>query len=107
MFWIKVGLIAIIVFVVISIIKLLLRKLLKIEKVKKRVFSYNHINELHQKIDKGLRIFSVTLILLSYVLLFYYLHIMYVFSTPPLEVIASMSQRVKCPLTPLLYLSKW
>ncbi|EPD53795.1 hypothetical protein HMPREF1210_00618 [Paenisporosarcina sp. HGH0030] len=34
MFWVKFGLIAIIVFVLISIVKLLLRKLLKIEKVK-------------------------------------------------------------------------
>jgi hypothetical protein len=73
MFWVKFGLIAIIVFVLISIVKLLLRKLLKIEKVKKELFSYNHINELHRKIEKGLRIFStIALILLSYVLLFYF-----------------------------------
>jgi hypothetical protein len=73
MFWVKFGLIAIIVFVLISIVKLLLRKLIKIEKVKKELFSYNHINELHRKIEKGLRIFStIALILLSYVLLFYF-----------------------------------
>ncbi len=31
-------------------------------------------------------------------------HIMYVFSTPPLEVFAPMSQRVKCPFIPSSYL---
>jgi hypothetical protein len=78
MFWVKFGLIAIIVFVLISIVKLLLRKLLKIEKVKKELFSYNHINELHRKIEKGLRIFStIALILLSYVLLFYFEDLIY------------------------------
>jgi len=41
--------------------------------VKKEFFSFNYINKSHRKIDKGLRIFSaVTLITLSYVLLFYY-----------------------------------
>lgn len=34
-------------------------------------------------------------------------HIMYVFSTLPLEVFTPMSQRVKCPLIPSLHLSKW
>ncbi|WP_342543640.1 DUF4181 domain-containing protein [Paenisporosarcina sp. FSL H8-0542] len=78
MFWVKFGLIAIIVFVLISIVKLLLRKLLKIEKVKKELFSYNHINDLHRKIEKGLRIFSaIALILLSCVLLYYFEDLIY------------------------------
>lgn len=73
MSWIKLCLILIIVFVLISIVKLFLRNLLQIEKVKKEFFSFNYINKSHRKIDKGLRIFSaVTLITLSYVLLFYY-----------------------------------
>jgi hypothetical protein len=31
-------------------------------------------------------------------------HVMYAFSTPPLEVFAPMSQRVKCPLIPSSHL---
>ena len=85
MFWIKFGLIAIVVFILISLVKLLLRKLLNIEKVKKEFFSYNHINELHRKIDKGLRIFSViTLILLSFVLLFYFEDLIYLILIAPI-----------------------
>ena len=77
MFW-KFVLIVIIIFALVSIAKLLLRKLLKIEKVKRDFFSYNYINELHRKIDNGLRIFSViTLILLFYVQLFYLEDIIY------------------------------
>jgi len=84
-FWIKFGLIAIVVFILISLVKLLLRKLLNIEKVKKEFFSYNHINELHRKIDKGLRIFSViTLILLSFVLLFYFEDLIYLILIAPI-----------------------
>ena len=65
MFWIKYLLIVILVLVCIFIAKLLLRKLFKIEKVKKEFFSNNYINELHRKVDKGLRLSSaVTMILL-------------------------------------------
>ncbi|MEF3355138.1 MULTISPECIES: DUF4181 domain-containing protein [unclassified Paenibacillus] len=78
MFWIKFCLIAIIVFVLISTVKLLLRNLLKIEKVKKEFFSFNYINELHRKIDKGLRAFSaIILVILSFVLLIYYEDLIY------------------------------
>ncbi|WP_233190384.1 MULTISPECIES: DUF4181 domain-containing protein [unclassified Sporosarcina] len=67
-------------FAVNSLLKAILRKLLKIEKVKKEFFSYNHINELHRKIDKGLRIFStISLITLYTVLLFYYEDLIYLF----------------------------
>ena len=83
MFWIKFGLIAVFAFILISIVKYLLRNLLKIEKLKKQFFSFNHVNELHRKIDKGLRIFStITLITLSYVLLFYYEDLIYLFFIP-------------------------
>lgn len=80
MFWVKFGLIVLIVFVLTLIVKVILRKLLKIEKEKIEFFSYNHINELHRKIDKGLKIISsITLILLLYVVLFYYYDSMYLF----------------------------
>ncbi|PID04219.1 hypothetical protein CSV67_01745 [Sporosarcina sp. P2] len=72
MFWIKFILIVVLVFALISLVKFLLRKLLKIEKVKKKIFSHNHINESHRKIDKILRIFStISLITLYSVLLFH------------------------------------
>lgn len=72
MFWIRFCLIVIIAFVLISLVKLLLRNLLKIDKVKKEFFSFNYINELHRKIDRGLRTLSlITLITLYYVYLFY------------------------------------
>jgi len=84
-FWIKLGLIVIIVFIVISLVKLLLRKLLNVEKVKKEFFSYNHINELHRKIDRGLRTFSViSLILLSFVVLFYFEDLLYLILLAPI-----------------------
>lgn len=78
MFWLRFGVIIVCVLAVNSLLKVLLRKLLKIEKVKKEVFSPNHINELHRKIDKGLRIFStISLITISTVLLFYYEDLFY------------------------------
>jgi len=94
-FWIKFGLIVIIVFTVISLVKLLLRKLFNIEKVKKEFFSYNHINELHRKIDTGLRIFSViTLILLTFVVLFYFEDLIYLILIVPI-VLVVMDYMVK------------
>ncbi|PIC77628.1 hypothetical protein CSV74_05980 [Sporosarcina sp. P19] len=80
MFWLRFGVIIVCVFAVNSLLKVLLRKLLKIEKVKKEFFSYNHINELHRKIDKSLRVFStISLITLYSVLLFYYEDFIYLF----------------------------
>lgn len=80
MFWLRFGVIIVCMLAVNSLLKALLRKLLKIEKVKKEFFSYNHINELHRKIDKGLRIVSaISLITLYTVLLFYYEDFIYLF----------------------------
>ncbi|WP_338653019.1 DUF4181 domain-containing protein [Sporosarcina psychrophila] len=59
MIWIKFLFFVFIVFVLNSIVKLLLRKILKIEKEKKTIFSYNHINELHGKVDWTIRITSM------------------------------------------------
>ncbi|MGD7056265.1 DUF4181 domain-containing protein [Rossellomorea aquimaris] len=80
MLWIKYGLIAIIVFVFISMINFLLGKFLNIEKARKELFSYNHINQLHRKVDNWIKHISViTLIILLYVLLFYYEDLTYLF----------------------------
>lgn len=60
MLWVKFSLMAIIVFVLISMVKFLLRKVFRIEKVKRKFFSYNHINESHRKVDKWVRILTAT-----------------------------------------------
>jgi Domain of unknown function (DUF4181) len=79
-FWIKFSIIVVGVFILISIVKLILRKLFKIEKVKREWFSYNHINDLHGKIDKWIRITTtISLISFSWVLLFYIEDLMYLF----------------------------
>jgi len=62
-FLIKLAIFVLIVFGVIVGVKLILRKVLKIEKEKKPFFSYNHINDLHRKIDWGIRIISVITII--------------------------------------------
>ncbi|MGE6753692.1 DUF4181 domain-containing protein [Rossellomorea sp. NPDC071047] len=66
MFWVKFSLMAIIVFCLISMVKFLLRKIFKIEKVKRKFFSNNHINESHRKVDKWVRILTaITLMVLA------------------------------------------
>lgn len=56
MIWISLIFILLIVFALISVVKTILRKVFNIEKEKKEFFSYNHINELHRKIDWVIRI---------------------------------------------------
>lgn len=65
MFWIKLALFVLVVFGLNMVVKLLLRKALKIEKEKKPFFSYNHINNLHRKIDWGMRGTSVIVIIIT------------------------------------------
>ncbi|GAB3792873.1 hypothetical protein GCM10028868_08690 [Virgibacillus kimchii] len=48
MIWLKFGIIILIMAIIITIVKRLLRKTLKIEKVRRKPFSYNHINELYK-----------------------------------------------------------
>lgn len=70
MFWVKFGLAVIILFAIVSVVKFLLRKAFKIEKVKRKFFSYNHINESHRKVDKWLRIITaITHIVLALLML--------------------------------------
>lgn len=56
MFWVKIGIFIFILYLLISSLKFFLRKVLKIEKEKKSIFSYNHINDLHKNIDWSIRI---------------------------------------------------
>ncbi|XXM74437.1 DUF4181 domain-containing protein [Lysinibacillus sphaericus] len=67
----KFCLIVFIVFVLISFVKYILRKVFHIKKVKRKVFSYNLINEMHRKIDKWIRLVStITLISLSCLMIY-------------------------------------
>lgn len=66
MFWLTMGLVLAVLFALISLLKFSLRKLFKIEKEKKDLFSYNHINKLHQKVDwfvRGVSMLSLIAIL--------------------------------------------
>jgi hypothetical protein len=56
------------VFGVIAVVKLILRKVLKIEKENNPFFSYNHINDLHRKIDWGIRIAAIITIITTNIL---------------------------------------
>ncbi|MFL8938660.1 DUF4181 domain-containing protein [Rossellomorea oryzaecorticis] len=70
MFWLTLSLIAVIVLIVNLIAKFILRKIFHIQKVKRKIFSYNYINEQHRKIDKWIRLITViTLIALSWLLI--------------------------------------
>lgn len=68
MFIIKLAIFVLVVFGVIALVKLILRKVLKIEKEKNSFFSYNHLNDLHRKIDWGIRIISVITIITTNIL---------------------------------------
>ncbi|TDL32804.1 DUF4181 domain-containing protein [Jeotgalibacillus sp. S-D1] len=71
MVWIKAALFSLIVLVLNTIIKVILRKLFKIEKERKFFFSYNHINELHRKIDWAVRLTSmiVSIVIMTLVII--------------------------------------
>ncbi len=68
MILVKLVIFVLIVFGVIVGVKLILRKVLKIEKEKKPFFSYNHLNDLHRKIDWGIRITSAITIIITNIL---------------------------------------
>jgi hypothetical protein len=71
-FWLQFFLVISIVFVLTSLVKFLLRKIFKIEKVKRKLFSYNHINEFHRKVDKWIRnITTIVLIILALLMITY------------------------------------
>ncbi|MFC6040447.1 DUF4181 domain-containing protein [Paenisporosarcina macmurdoensis] len=65
---IKLAIFVLIVLGVNVAVKLILRKVLKIEKEKNSFFSYNHLNDLHRKIDWGIRIISVITIITTNIL---------------------------------------
>ena len=71
MFWLTLGLSLVILFTLISLLKFFLRKLFNIKKEKKELFSYNHINKLHQKTDWLVRgVTTLALIIIIYLVIF-------------------------------------
>lgn len=71
MFWLKVGISIFILFIIISGLNFFLRKVFRIEKEKKSIFSYNHINDLHKKVDWSVRIGTMIASLVVLYLVFY------------------------------------
>ena len=71
MFWLTLGLFLVILFALISLLKFSLRKLFNIKKERKELFSYNHINKLHQKTDWLVRgVTTLALITILYLVMF-------------------------------------
>ncbi|WP_033543576.1 DUF4181 domain-containing protein [Planococcus sp. CAU13] len=71
MFWLKLAIIFFVLFLLISGLNFFLRKVFKIEKEKKSIFSYNHINDLHKKVDRFVRIgFMLLSIIIMYLVIF-------------------------------------
>jgi len=77
--WVKFSLMAIIVFGLISIVKFLLRKIFRIEKVKRKFFSNNHINESHRNVDKWVRILTATTLMVLAILMLNYEDLTYLY----------------------------
>jgi hypothetical protein len=78
-FWEKFSVMAIIVFGLISIVKFLLRKIFRIEKVKRKFFSNNHINESHRNVDKWVRILTATTLMVLAILMLNYEDLTYLY----------------------------
>ncbi|MEK3980886.1 DUF4181 domain-containing protein [Psychrobacillus sp. FSL K6-2836] len=64
MFWLELILLITIVVLLLFLFNVVMRKWLKVEK--KKIFSYNHINEKHKKIDWTIRITFLVCIMLGY-----------------------------------------
>ncbi|TGE31083.1 DUF4181 domain-containing protein [Desulfosporosinus sp. Sb-LF] len=62
-FWLELFLLVTILLLLLVSFNAVMRKLLKVEK--KKLFSYNHVNEKHSKIDWTIRITSIVLLLIG------------------------------------------
>lgn len=79
MFWLNFLLYVLLVFIFISFVKTTLSKIFNIEREKRSFFSYNHINQLHKKIDWCIRISSAIVIIITQYFIIYQSHSIYVF----------------------------
>jgi len=69
--WLNFILIVLVTFTLIAAVRIILRKSFNIEKVKRNFFSYNHINNLHKKLDWMIRITTaIVLIVCLYLIVF-------------------------------------
>ncbi|MDY0236339.1 MAG: DUF4181 domain-containing protein [Gudongella sp.] len=64
MFWIKLFFVLAVLSLLIFIFNTAMRKFLKVEK--RKIFSYNHVNEKHKKIDWTIRISFLIIFLITY-----------------------------------------
>ena len=62
----------IIIFSIVVAVKYLLRKTFKIPKVKKKTFSYNHINKTHRNVDLSVRFITLAVYVILIFQLFYH-----------------------------------
>ncbi|WLR57217.1 DUF4181 domain-containing protein [Mesobacillus subterraneus] len=62
--WLEFFILIISIIALLAASKFVLRKLFNIKKVKKKIFSYNHINSTHRKVDWMVRITAATLYLI-------------------------------------------
>lgn len=71
MIWLNFIMIVLITFALIATVRIILRKAFNIEKMKKKTFSYNHINILHKKIDWTIRITTAIVLVICLYLITY------------------------------------
>lgn len=67
----QVALFLVVLFGGMWLVKWVLRKIFNIEKEKKALFSYNHVNKLHKKVDWGIRIVTLLVALVILYLVFF------------------------------------
>lgn len=68
----KFILLFIIIFSIVVAVKYLLRKTFKIPKVKKKAFSYNHINNTHRNVDLSVRFIALSVYVILIFQLYYH-----------------------------------
>lgn len=69
-FWLNLLILFIVFFVVIYLFELVVRKILNLER--RKIFSYNHINKIHERIDWSIRISFIFILLAAYIFSYYY-----------------------------------
>lgn len=69
-FWLNLLILLIVFFVVIYLFELVVRKILNLER--RKIFSYNHINKIHERIDWSIRISFIFILLAAYIFSYYY-----------------------------------
>ncbi|WP_145543223.1 DUF4181 domain-containing protein [Virgibacillus sp. SK37] len=66
-FWLRLILLFAIIWFLLFLFHTIMRKWLKVEKKKGNLFSYNHVNKKHKKIDWTIRFITLVVLLVTYV----------------------------------------